>query len=118
MKKLFLGLILLLLVIPNVKADMPDTVQTNEYVGNTLVKSSSGKVFSIKVTYIGATAGDFVSLTDSTTSGGTMRYRCVATASSGNCTDSLTVASYFGTAILYTEQKSAGAAFRTYIQYF
>lgn len=96
---------------------LPDQISANEYQGNTLIKATPGAVYSIHVTYIGVTAGDYIKLIDSTTSSGTVRYTCVATTTSGTCGDPLTVANYFGTAILYTEQKTGGA-FKTDIQYF
>lgn len=119
MKKLLMGLFLAVAVFNTTcKAQaLPDQISANEYSGNTLVKSTPGAVFSVNVTYIGVTAGDYIKLIDSLTSSGAVRFTCVASATSGTCGGYLTVANYFGTAILYTEQKSGGT-FKTDIQYF
>lgn len=118
MKKLLLGFILTMMILGASQAwAVPDQVSSNEYSGNTLVKSTSGTVFSVHVNYIGVTAGNSIALIDSTTSSGTVRFTCTAATTSGTCDAPLRVASYFGTAILYTESKSGGT-FKTDIQYF
>src|SRR5437867_1174321 len=119
MKKFLMLLFLSLFVIGlNCKAwALPDRVSANEYTTTTQVKSSSGEVFSVHVSYIGVTAGDKIQIFDSATSSGTVRYTCVASTTSGSCGDPLTVANYFGTGIYYKETKSGGS-FITDIQYF
>lgn len=115
MKKMLLVLILMFVLGGPFAMAVPDQASSVEYTGNTLVKATSGTVYSVHVTYIGVTAGDFIKLIDSTTSSGTVRFTCVASATSGTCDAPLRVANYFGTAILYTESKTGGT-FRTDIQ--
>lgn len=116
MKKFLLFLMIVFALGVNAWA-LPDRIASSEYTVPTQIKSGPGDIYSVHVNYVGVTAGNKIQLIDGTTSSATVRYTCVASATSGTCNALLTVAMYFGTAILYTESKSGGT-FTTDIQYF
>lgn len=116
MKKLFL--LLALMVLASNSWATPDQAKPVEVSGSQAIKASAGMVYSVSMSYIGATAGDNIKLKDSLSDTGNILFTCVASASSGTCISNFTVAAYFGTGIYYKESKTGAATIVTDIQYF
>lgn len=116
MKKLFLSIGILLLAAA--AWALPDVIMPKEYSGTQQVTSKPTTVSSVNVTYVGATAGDYIQLMDSigTSNTSSIRFTCVAATSSGTCLSPYSQsAAYFGTGVYY---KESHGVFKTDIQSF
>lgn len=109
----FIGLVF----VCNTALATPDYIQPTEYTVSQQVDSTPGTVYGINVSYIGATAGDYIQLVDGIGGAGSVRFTCVASASAGMCIGPYNQsAAYFGTGIYYRESKPG--VFKTDIQSF
>lgn len=87
---------------------LPDNVISQEYTADTQIKSSSGYVYDVEITFTGATAGDEAWLYDATSaqsaSTNLSSFRChvtTATANSSVNCGPYTSANLFNTAIYF-----------------
>lgn len=83
-------------------------------VGDSLLKTGQGYVFSITVTWKGRTAGDYITLRDGTTSAGNPIFMCVVPTAAGTFSREWSNGKAFNTGLYYKEDTAGFMVELTY----